>query len=101
MEEEKPETLVEDEYSAYLVCKLFTNSFKNPSIDYYNYFKNNERSEYGYEEGTLITEAKEFEEYMKKKKNKKGKKGRYVLHTACLGCFSSFHEQYNSFSNCQ
>ena len=58
MEEEKPLTPVEDEYSAYLVCKSFKNSFKNCSIDYYNYFKNNERSEYGNEEGTFITDAK-------------------------------------------
>ena len=97
----KDTTYVEDEYSSFLICKLLLDSFRNKDIDYFNYFKNNERHEFGYEQTVAITDIKEFEEYLKKKKNKKGKKGKYALHTACLACFSSYHEQYNNFSNCQ
>lgn len=81
-----------------MVC----DALKDVEIDYLNFFKNNELVEhnYGPAEGT-ISDQKEFEEFMRKKKNKKGRKGKYVLHTACIGCCSSFYEQYNPLSYCQ
>lgn len=38
---------------------------------------------------------------MRKKKNKKGRKGRFPLHSACLGCMSSYSEQSNPIYYCQ
>lgn len=76
-------------------------SFQVKDIDYLNFFKNNERVENGNKKAYDIKDQKDFDEFLKKKKSKKGKKSKgSVLHTACLGCFSSYHEQYNPFLFC-
>ena len=85
-----------------MIKKLTIRGISDEEIDFYNFFKNNDSIEN--ENGPAISKIKdqrEFEEYIKRKKNKKGKKARYPLPSACLGCMSYYHEQYNSFLYCQ
>lgn len=101
----KPAESVEDKYIACLIRKNLRIALANTEIDFLNYFANLDMLEqYGSIEADqlrTITDKREFEEYMKRKKSKKTRKNpKGVLKTACGGCLSPHHEQYNPFSYC-
>lgn len=92
----------EDKYLKAIFKKLVSFSLANTSVDYLNFFKNNEIIEQGYPpEASKINDEKDFEDFMKKKKNRKGKKARFALHSGCLGCLNCFYEVYNPLTYCQ